>query len=1169
MPRSSLPTRFTVPLALLLLLASPASGDVIRWEASSGLLPDQAAPAWTLSDTVASADPALAGGVLTLTTSAPGEQMQYEMADTELSLQQPLDIEVRLRMASVSGAVPAAQVSFQTTFGRGAIGFGQDEVFVLKSDTQWRPATASVDTDDAFHTYFVRILSNGSITIEQDGTPILSGGTFGLGGTPYIRWGNDANAISTSGISEWAYVEHNSGILLDSDDDGVGDPTDDCVLNPNSHQEDSDGDGVGDVCDPDSINAVLEPTFDGSSSRHARTPSYRMKFSPADGLELSAEGGIGAAATAGIGYFPPDPVDVMQLEPTSVAGTTSAYSLQLPNVIQTTWQTLLADSVFTTAGGDLLPIDGYLTSYANGVALGYEVELVGVSPGSDFEIAHTLTLPTGWTLDASEVTAGGGSGRITISDGGAVPRFRVSPVEVMAYGSQTVVSENASFFGLSRLSDELQIGAEVATVGPADLVGTNVYHGVHDSLVQTSYTLSENMAEGAQGGAGVLAAGTVYTITLTAPGAVVDRNRATSAKMLVGLRITSLTAIDLGVGSPGVPAATVYGRHLVFFDDEATLTGTEVDLEIHNDIGTFDGLAPNYFLFPNDGGTAALYDAASQQQAGFGCTGCTMTLLGHSRIDFPTGGVGVGIAPGPRVSSSHPCIASDPLNLPAGTGRCAAGLNRRGSFTANDLTVTGSMAGLVAAESDVSLDSFVFHQMHDPNVTDPTLLHTVMGLGCAADAGVRIGINPANDDVMANVPVQASLCGGTSIGNGVCFPPALATPATTGRCNLTVDRVELEGMGSSSNPLGTDLTLPSGVGIALHMQKGVGRIGDLTPGVGACVGSITSAASSVRGFEALASFSGGANVDGTTGEPLTHDGASVQPNLYCITNVLGDELGAGLLVGGNVDVRARNLQIENTLMGAVHVANATGNVEDVTTSTGQGTPCRSLDAETCATAAQELACPGCKPNGPHFLAATTSGKSAPTRLTVEDSILGLDSAGVSSGGNPALPPLVLDPTLAATGGGLTIARRLAGLHRTPVYVALGADTMFDSALFSLTLAGNNIGVDAAAISVDNYDSAGGLLNLNLGDNCYSPDGATCILPGGALPVLASAASSPNIASLNSTALGEAATTLHPSATGMLVPEPSVPLGLLAGIAGLAGLHARFRRRGQGRDFDAA
>src|SRR5262249_39033752 len=162
--------------------------------------------------------------------------------------------------------------------------------------------------------------------------------------------------------------------------------------------------------------------------------------------------------------------------------------------------------------------------------------------------------------------------------------------------------------------------------------------------------------------------------------------------------------------------------------------------------------------------------------------------------------------------------------------------------------------------------------------------------------------------------------------------------------------------------------------------------------------------------------------------------------------------------------------------------------------------------------------------------------------------------GVSSGGNPALPPLVLDSNLVATGGGVTIARRRASLFRTPVQVFLGPDTMFEPALLSLTLIGNNIGVDAAAISIDNLDSAGGTKNFTLPGNCYTPDGVNCITAASGLPVLAAAASDATVLSMNGAALASA------SSTPNVAPEPSRPLALASAVVLLAVLHAQRMRR---------
>ena len=941
------------------------------------------------------------------------------------------------------------------------------------------------------------------------------------------------------------------------DGDGVADARDNCPQNVNVHQEDSDADGQGDVCDPDTINPLLER--DTAGRFHARTPSYRMRYAPSTHLQLGPQGGIGTAASPSVGIGS-DPS--IGLAPVSLTGLLLPYAPGSPSITQSTWQTAVVQNSFVTTAGN--PIQLQLASYANGIAIGYEIPIAQIGGGGEVRIAHSLTLPAGWTLDASELTSGGGVGRITLKDALIAPSVRVSAVELLAFGSSTTITDSPTFFGLARLADELESSARTARVGPPDLVGSNVSGGIHAPLVETSYALDQNMAEGALGRIEVVSTGAAYTLILVVPSAFIERNRATSSRLFVGVRLSSLVPVALGTGSPGVPAPAVHGRHLVFFDDEAAIGGREIDLRVHNNFGTFDGAAPNYAMFPNGGGTAALYDAARQQQTGFGCAGCTLTLSGNSRIDFPSGGVGVGLAPGPRVGPAHPCLISAPLNLVAQSGRCAANLNKRTSLTAGRLEISGSMSGLVASESDITVDEFVFTQAPDRNATDPTLLHAVLGLACAADAGPRIGINPSNGVVMGNAPFD-NACTGASIGTGACVPNPLATPATTGLCNLVARRVELVGMASASNPLGTDLTLPAGEGVALHMRRGKGQIGDLAydTATGECVGTISTAASRVVGFENLASFSGGANVRATNGAPLeARDPAAVAPNHYCITNLRGDELGMGLLVSGNVDVRAHHLQIERTLMGAVHVANGAANIATLASTTSQGAACRSIDGVSCATPVQELACPTCKQGGARYLALASSGKSAPTRLRVTNSILGLDADGISSGGNPALPSLVLDANLRAVGGGLTIGRRLAGLFRPPIQISLGPDVMHDPTLFSLELAGNTIGVDAAALAIDNFDSAGGQLNIQLAGNCYSRNGTTCLTQTGANVVVASAAVATAVQTLNNAAFAQSLLQPDPSA-GIVVPEPTTVAALASGVGSLCLLALRRRRIGPG------
>ena len=198
-----------------------------------------------------------------------------------------------------------------------------------------------------------------------------------------------------------------------SDGDGIVDGSDNCPQNVNPHQEDSDSDGQGDVCDPDTINALIER--DSAGRFHVRTPFYRMRYAPSTQLEIAPQGGLGAAASPSIGVSP-DPV--IRLAPAALTGLLLPYAPAAPSVVQSTWQTAFARSLFMPTSG--LGIGLHLASYANGTALGYEIPLAQVGSGSEVRISHALTLPPGWTIDSSEATAGGGVGRVSLRDPAAV-----------------------------------------------------------------------------------------------------------------------------------------------------------------------------------------------------------------------------------------------------------------------------------------------------------------------------------------------------------------------------------------------------------------------------------------------------------------------------------------------------------------------------------------------------------------------------------------------------------------------------------------------------------------------------------------------------------------------------------------------------------------------------
>ena len=243
-----------------------------------------------------------------------------------------------------------------------------------------------------------------------------------------------------------------------SDGDGIADGSDNCPQNVNPHQEDSDSDGQGDVCDPDTINALIER--DSAGRFHVRTPFYRMRYAPSTQLEIAPQGGLGAAAQPSIGVSP-DPV--IRLAPAALTGLILPYAPASPSVVQSTWQTAFARSLFMPTNG--LGIGLHLASYANGTALGYEIPLSQVGGGSEVRISHALTLPPGWTIDASEATAGGGVGRIALRDPAAIPCFRVGTVELMAFGSSTTIADSPTFFGLARLADELEASPREARCG--------------------------------------------------------------------------------------------------------------------------------------------------------------------------------------------------------------------------------------------------------------------------------------------------------------------------------------------------------------------------------------------------------------------------------------------------------------------------------------------------------------------------------------------------------------------------------------------------------------------------------------------------------------------------------------------------------------------------------
>lgn len=201
-----------------LLLATAAQAEIATWYASSGLLPTQASPAWTLTDTANPENPVLLDGVLTIATSAQGETMLYEMEGAAAALPASGPYWMEATMQYVSGAwntswwrAPAL-MAIRFDNGRLAIAeFRRDSIFLRAGDNTLGAINNSVDTDGAFHTYRMEVqgTTSGSIVnLFQDGQLILSDNSvYNSGSSLGVSFGE--SSVLAYGVSRWTYVSHN------------------------------------------------------------------------------------------------------------------------------------------------------------------------------------------------------------------------------------------------------------------------------------------------------------------------------------------------------------------------------------------------------------------------------------------------------------------------------------------------------------------------------------------------------------------------------------------------------------------------------------------------------------------------------------------------------------------------------------------------------------------------------------------------------------------------------------------------------------------------------------------------------------------------------------------------------------------------------------------------
>jgi len=193
-----------------------SNAEVISWQASSGLTPDQVG--FELVDSSSPENPVLNNSVLTISNDSSSERMFYGTREPSTPLLFPTVFEASFQMKYISSTSSfngrrAAGVFVTTSANSGSnLYIGNDTIFLSQNMNTQGPA-ASVDTNDSFHDYLLRIDGN-AVSVFQDGNLVLSGNTINdvneIGSSPRVLFG-DVTSLA-SGTSEWSSFSHNAAI---------------------------------------------------------------------------------------------------------------------------------------------------------------------------------------------------------------------------------------------------------------------------------------------------------------------------------------------------------------------------------------------------------------------------------------------------------------------------------------------------------------------------------------------------------------------------------------------------------------------------------------------------------------------------------------------------------------------------------------------------------------------------------------------------------------------------------------------------------------------------------------------------------------------------------------------------------------------------------------------
>lgn len=197
--------------------------EISYWSASSGLRPDQSSPYWALNYTIPVTMPTVTGGVMQLNTAAKSSREFFTFGPGGIQMPDALTIEFRARFVSSV----ADQDTFSPLSVYFCIGNGLGSAFYLGADDAWlaapnlsRGVAATVDTDNAFHTYRIELSGStigSSINVYYDNiaAPLLTSTVVHdvavYGNSPQIGFGD--SSTKDSGVSQWEYLWHNASCI--------------------------------------------------------------------------------------------------------------------------------------------------------------------------------------------------------------------------------------------------------------------------------------------------------------------------------------------------------------------------------------------------------------------------------------------------------------------------------------------------------------------------------------------------------------------------------------------------------------------------------------------------------------------------------------------------------------------------------------------------------------------------------------------------------------------------------------------------------------------------------------------------------------------------------------------------------------------------------------------